>query len=151
MALNLGPRFLLGGRIVTPRVFKILKLAMTSYALQSIWTYWKLGYAITKTSLLYVVCVELCCLNQVWNTCIVLKFQKPWFSAFKSYPKNPFQNLSIFWGWSQKQKCRAWQVIQSLFFEFFKLFRKISSNSKRRNSLNFPIQIQKFISKSRPN
>ena len=37
MALNLGARFLLGGRIVTPRVFKILKSDMSSYALQSIW------------------------------------------------------------------------------------------------------------------
>ena len=102
MALNLGARFLLGGRIVTPRVFKILKLAMTSYALQSIWTYWKLGYAITKTSLLNVICVELCCLNQVWNTCIVLEIPKTLISIFKFYPKNPFQNLSIFWGWAQK-------------------------------------------------
>ena len=64
--------------------------------------------------------------------------RKPWFLVFKPYPKNPFQNLSIFWGWAQKQKCRAWQVIQSLFLEFFKLFRKIWSNSKRRNSLNIP-------------
>ena len=42
-------------------------------------------------------------------------------------------------------------LVQSLFLEFFKLFRKFLSNSKRRNSLNFPIQIQKFISKCRKN
>ena len=39
MALNLGARFLLGGRIVTPRVFKILKTIISSYALQGNWSY----------------------------------------------------------------------------------------------------------------
>ena len=114
--------------------------------------WWKLWYVFTKTSL------HLC--NECWIALFdssskfvwVLNFsRKPRFSTFRPYPENPFQNLSIFRGWALKQKCRAWLVKQSLSLEFFKLFRKILSNSKRRNSLNFPIQIQKFISKSRPN
>ena len=85
-----------------------------------------------------VMSVELNCLNQV-KIWFGFEFsRKPWFSVFKSYPENSFQNLSIFWGWAQKQKCRACQVIQSLFLEFSKLFRKIWSNLKRRDSLNVP-------------
>ena len=78
----------------------------------------------------------------VWlkfKVCLILNFSwKPRFSAFKSYPKNPFQNLSIFWGWALKQKCRACRIVQSWFLEFSKLFRKIWSNLKRHNSLNVP-------------
>ena len=126
---------------------------MSSYALQSIWHLVKNFYVhLLKQVYIYVMSVELYCLTQVQSLFGFWNFsRKPRFSTFKSYPENLFQNLSIFWGWAQKQKCRAQQVIQNLFLEFFKLFRKIWSNSKRRNSLNFPIRIQKFISKSRPN
>ena len=82
---------------------------------------------------------ELYCLNQVWNTCIVLEIPKTLISIFKFYPENPFQNRSTFWGWVLKQSCRACRVVQSLFLEFFKLFSKIWSYLKRRNSLNIPV------------
>ena len=111
---------------------------MSSYALQGIWSYCKLWYAFTKTSLhlCYKYCLVL--FESSWNLCIDLKFRKPWFLIFKSYPKNPFQNQSTFWGWTLKQSCRACWVVQSLFLEFFKLFSKNWSYLKRRNSLNVP-------------
>ena len=91
-----------------------------------------------KQVYIYVMSVELNCLNQV-KIWFGFEFsRKPWFSVFKSYPENSFQNLSIFWGWVQKKKCRACLVIQSLFLEISKLLWKIWSNSKGRNLLNFP-------------
>ena len=108
---------------------------MSSYTLQGIWSYCKLWYAFTKTSL--HLCYE-CCL--VWFELsskfgLDLKFRKPWFPAISFDPKNPFQEQSTFWGWALKQKCRVCWVVQSLFLEFSKLFRKIWSNLKRRNVL----------------
>ena len=72
------------------------------------------------------------------KSCIDLNFRKPEFPVISLAPKNPFQNQSTFWGWALKQKCRACRVVQSLFLEFSKLFYKIWSNLKRRNSLNVP-------------
>ena len=88
-----------------------------------------------KQVYIYVMSVALYGLNWVQSFVWILNFQKPWFSAFKFALENPFQNLSIFWGWALKQKCRAFWVVQSLFLEFSKLFRKIWSNLKRRNVL----------------
>ena len=52
-----------------------------------------------KQVYLYVVCVELYCLNQVQKFGLDLNFEEnPEFSVFKSYPENSFQNLSTFWG-----------------------------------------------------
>ena len=121
----------------TPGVINT-KTAMSSYALQSIWSYWKLWYAFTKTSL--HLCYE-CCL--VWfgsssKICCDMDFRKPWFPMICFTPKNLIQNRSTFWGWALKQKCRACRVVQSWFLEFSKLFRKIWNNLKRRNSLNVP-------------
>ena len=91
--------------------------------------WWKLWDAYTKTSLYSCGMCWIILVDSSSKFVWILNFsRKPRFLAFKSYPENAFQNLSIIWGWSQKQKCRAWQVIQSLFSEFFKLFRKILSN-----------------------
>ena len=50
-----------------------------------------------KQVYIYVMSVELNCLKQVQKFGLDLEFsRKPGFSAFKSYPKNSFQNLSIF-------------------------------------------------------
>ena len=87
-----------------------------------------------------VLCYE-CCL--VWfgsssKFCLDLDFQKPWFLVICFTPKNLIQNRSTFWGWALKKKCGACWFVQSWFLEFSKLFRKIWSNLKRRNSLNVP-------------
>ena len=107
---------------------------MSSYALQSIWSYGKLWYVFTKTSL--HLCYE-CCL--VWfelsSKLCWFGFPKTLISSDLFYLENPFQNQSTFWGWALKKKCRACWVVQSLFLEFSKLFRKIWSNLKRRNVL----------------
>ena len=51
-----------------------------------------------KQVYIYVVCVELYCLNQFQNICVLLGFQKSEFLSFSFAPKNLIQNLSIFWG-----------------------------------------------------
>ena len=73
------------------------------------------------------------------KSCIDLNFRKPWFPVISLIPENLIQNRSTFWGWALKKKCRACRVVQSWFLEFSKLFSKIWSNLKRRNSLNVPV------------
>ena len=121
----------------TPGVINT-KTVMSSYALQSIWSYWKLCYAFTKTSL--HLCYKCCFVLFESSSKSLYWFEIPktLISAFKFYPENLIQNLSTFWGWASKQKCRACQVRQSLFLEFSKLFYEIWSNLKRRDSLNVP-------------
>ena len=46
----------------------------------------------------YVICDDLCGLNQVQNFCIGLDFQKTLNLVFKFTLENPFKNLSKFWG-----------------------------------------------------
>ena len=102
-------------------------------------------FFLNKSSIIFVVMFGenlvlcyMCCLvwmNQFQNICVLMDFRKPEFPAFNFTVENPFQNRSTFWGWDLKQKCRACWVVQSLFLEFSKLFRKFWSNLKRRNVL----------------
>ena len=104
-----------------------------------------------KQVYIYVISVALYGLNQVQNFVWIWIFENPKFQHLTFALENPFQNLSTFWGWALKQKCRACWVVQSLFLEFSKLFRKNWSNLKRRNSLSVPFWIQICISNCRPN
>ena len=65
MALNLGARFLLGGRIVTPRVFNILKLPYHHMHCKAIGHIKNFEMHTLKQVYIHVVCVELYCLTQV--------------------------------------------------------------------------------------
>ena len=77
MDLNLGARFLLGGRIVTPRVFKYYKQDMSSYALLGIGHIANFNMHSLKQVYIYVLNIARYCLNQVRNLYIDLKFRKP--------------------------------------------------------------------------
>ena len=108
---------------------------MSSYALQNIWSYWKIWYAFTKTSLpLWWMC-WLVLFESSSKICCDLNFRKPWFPVISFAPKNLILNRSTFWGWALKQKCRACRVVESWFLEFSKLFYEIWSNLKRWNVL----------------
>ena len=85
-----------------------------------------------------LICVELYGINQVQSFVLIWISEKNLISSDLFTLENPFQNRSTFWGWALKQKCRAYRVVQSWFLEFSKLFSKIWSNLKRRNSLNIP-------------
>ena len=64
MALNLGARFLLGGRIVTPRVFKILKIGHVIICIAKHLAFGENFVMHTlKQVYIRVVCVELYCLT----------------------------------------------------------------------------------------
>ena len=65
MALNLGARFLLGERIVTPWVFKILKLSYHHMHCKAIGHIKNFEMHTLKQVYIHVVCVELYCLAQV--------------------------------------------------------------------------------------
>ena len=91
--------------------------------------WWKLWDAYTKTSLYscgmcWIVLVDSSS-KFVW----ILNFsRKPRFSAFKSYPENPFQNLDRIRRWLSKQSCRTFDFEQLLFLEIFELLWKFESN-----------------------
>ena len=65
MALNLGARFLLGGRIVTPRVFQILKLSYHHKHCKAFGHIANFDMHSLKQVYIFVMSVELNCLNQV--------------------------------------------------------------------------------------
>ena len=72
---------------------------MSSYALQGIGHIANFDMHSLKQVYIYVMSVELNCLNQVQKFGFDLEFSRqPGFLAFKFYPENSFQNLSIFWG-----------------------------------------------------
>ena len=73
-----------------------------------------------KQVYIYDMSVALNGFNWVQSFVWIRISENPDFSAFKFALENPFKNLSTFWGWALKQKCRVCWVVQSLYLEFSK-------------------------------